>query len=324
MINAKKQSNKKILIADDDLGSRRILRKFLTKWDYEVIEVADGTAALAVLEADDAPRLAVLDWMMPGAEGVEICRAIRARASRPYIYLLLLTARSEKQDLLDGLRLGADDYLVKPLDAQELQARLHVGERILALQDDLIEAKEELRFKATHDGLTGIANRGVALDAVQHEHLRQLRESKPFGVILADLDHFKHINDTYGHLAGDAVLKEAARRMVASSRAYDTVGRYGGEEFLVVAPGADLAIALRLAERMRNVIVDKPFLTEAGEIMVTASFGVASSHDAAMTDPKSLVEWADEALYRAKRRGRNRSESSEISVRVDFTSEAAT
>jgi two-component system, cell cycle response regulator len=301
---------KRILIADDDAVSRRILKKFLTKWNYDVTEASDGTSALQVLEGDDAPRLAVLDWMMPGMEGVQICRLIRERPERPYLYLLLLTARSEKQDLLNALRLGADDYLTKPFDAQELQARLHVGERILALQDDLIAAKEELRFKATHDLLTGIFNRGVILEALRREHSRQLREKSPFGVVLADLDHFKNINDTYGHACGDAVLKEAARRMTACTRPYDTVGRYGGEEFVAVVARADDSITLALAERMRNAIASEPFVTDFGNITVTASFGLAVSTDAAATDPELLVQFADEALYRAKRGGRNRSELS--------------
>jgi two-component system, cell cycle response regulator len=251
------------------------------------------------------------DW--PGMEGIEICRHIRKRLDRPYIYVLLLTGRNERQDLLQGLTQGADDYLTKPFDAQELRARLHVGERILDLQDGLIEAKEELRFRAMHDSLTGIANRGAVLDAVKREHSRQVREKGPFGVVIADLDHFKNINDTYGHFCGDAVLKEAARRMSACTRSYDTVGRYGGEEFLVVVVGADSSITLGLAERMREAIESKPFVTESGAIAVTASFGAAVSLTPAATDPSLLVRRADEALYRAKRNGRNRSEISSSS-----------
>lgn len=306
-----RKANKRILIADDDPVSRLILKTFLTKWNYAVTEVSDGTSALQVLDREDTPRLAVLDWMMPGMEGVQICRLIRERTERPYIYVLLLTARSDKQDLLRGLKLGADDYLTKPFDAQELEARLLVGERILALQDDLIAAKEELRFKATHDALTGISNRGMVLDAIKREHSRQVREGSPFGVILADLDHFKNINDTYGHLCGDAVLKEATRRMIACTRPYDTVGRYGGEEFLIVVARANESVTLALAERMRKAIESSPFVTESGEVAITASFGVSVCTNASAVDAKMLVQLADEALYRAKRGGRNRSEAGE-------------
>ncbi|HXQ27600.1 MAG TPA: TonB-dependent receptor plug domain-containing protein [Candidatus Acidoferrales bacterium] len=177
-----------------------------------------------ILEAQDAPSLAVLDWMMPGLEGPQVCQRVREHLDRPYVYLLLLTARSQKDDLLRGLEAGADDYLTKPFDAQELRARLKVGQRILDLQRGLIAARDELRFRATHDALTGIANRGVVLDAIHREHARQLREGGSLGLIMVDLDHFKHVNDVHGHLAGDAVLKEVARRMASCARPYDTVG----------------------------------------------------------------------------------------------------
>src|ERR1700736_4080307 len=299
---------KKILIAEDDPVSRHMLMAFLVKWDYEVVAAADGIEALRILESEGAPPLAVLDWMMPGLEGTQVCQRVREHSERPYVYVLLLTARSQKGDVLSGLESGADDYLTKPLDAPELRARLRVGQRILDLQDNLIAAREELRFRATHDALTGISNRATALDAVTREHSRQLREGGTFGVILADIDHFKRINDTHGHLAGDAVLKETSRRMVACVRPYDTVGRYGGEEFLIVAPASDGAGASGLAERIRKAIESKPISTDSGEVRVTASLGVAvSGHDKPF-ELHALLHLADEALYRAKDLGRNRSE----------------
>jgi two-component system cell cycle response regulator len=292
---------KKILIAEDDPVSLHLLKNLLVKWDYDVTAATDGTEALRILESGDTPRLAILDWMMPGLDGGQVCKQIRVRSDKPYIYILLLTSRREKTDLLQGLAFGADDYLTKPFDAQELRARLHVGERILNLED-------ELRFRATHDMLTGIPSRGVALDAMSREHARQLREKGSFGVILADLDHFKNINDTYGHMCGDAVLKEAARRIIDCSRTYDTVGRYGGEEFLAVVVSADESITLALAERMRLAIESRPFATDSGELNITASFGIAASTDASPCDVNVLLQLAEEALYRAKRHGRNRSE----------------
>jgi two-component system, cell cycle response regulator len=312
----KANSNQKILIADDDPVSRRLLESFLTKWNYEVTAASDGTAALQVLDREDTPRLAILDWMMPGTEGVQICRLIRERVDRPYIYVILLTGKSEKQDLLKALKSGADDFLSKPFDAQELQARLHVGQRILELQDGLIAAKEELRFRATHDAVTGIFNRAVVLDALNREHARQIRDGNPFGVILADLDHFKAVNDTHGHLCGDEVLREAARRMRACIRPYDVVGRYGGEEFLIVVARADESVTLALAERMRKVIEMEPVVSDSKKITVTASFGVTVSAQAAARDATMLVQLADEALYRAKRQGRNRCEISRADAPV--------
>jgi len=297
-----------ILVAEDDPVSRRVLEAFLVKWGFQVVTAMDGLDALRILESAAAPPLAILDWMMPGLEGPQVCQRVRAHPERPYVYILLLSARSQKDDLLHGLESGADDYLTKPFDAQELRARLHVGRRILDLQNKLISAREELRFRATHDELTGLSNRRVVLEAIDREYARRRREGGDLGVVLIDLDHFKNVNDTYGHLAGDAVLKEAARRMTASVRPYDTVGRYGGEEFLVVAPSCNSSGAVKLAERIRESIQELPMPSVAGPVSITASCGVAVSTTAKPLDPQELLRSADEALYRAKENGRNRSE----------------
>jgi two-component system, cell cycle response regulator len=299
---------KRVLIAEDDPVSCHLLKSFLHKWNYDVSVATDGTAALRILDGEDTPRLAVLDWMMPGIEGPQICQRIRERKNRPYVYVLLLTARSEKQDLLRGLEMGADDYLTKPFDSEELRARLLVGERILNLQDDLIAAREQLLFRATHDLLTGVFNRGSVMDALRNELSRHGREGRSFGVILVDIDHFKNVNDTYGHLCGDEVLQTVARRMKECVRPYDTVGRYGGEEFLIIAAAADATGTMALAERIRAVVESKPIVTQAGEVRVTASLGAAVSSDARGADPQALLRVADEALYRAKDKGRNRAE----------------
>jgi len=297
-----------ILVAEDDPVSRRVLEAFLVKWGFQVVTAMDGLDALRILESAAAPPLAILDWMMPGLEGPQVCQRVRAHPERPYVYILLLSARSQKDDLLHGLESGADDYLTKPFDAQELRARLHVGRRILDLQNKLISAREELRFRATHDELTGLSNRRVVLEAIDREYARRRREGGDLGVVLIDLDHFKNVNDTYGHLAGDAVLREAARRMTASVRPYDTVGRYGGEEFLVVAPSCNSSGAVKLAERIRESIQALPMPSVSGPVSITASCGVAVSTTAKPLDPQELLRSADEALYRAKENGRNRSE----------------
>jgi len=313
MNDTEKKTNR-ILIAEDDPVSRRMLESLLLKWAYDVTVVTDGMEAFRLLDSTDAPRLAVLDWMMPGMEGVEICRRIRERKDRPYIYVILLTARSQKQDLLDGLELGADDYLTKPFDAQELRARLRVGGRILSLQDDLLAAQEELQFRATNDALTGIPNRPAILEALDREMARQVRDDRPFGIVLADIDHFKNVNDTYGHLSGDDVLRTVAQRLRDSTRPYDSVGRYGGEEFLIVAPLTDVPGTVALAERIRRNIDSQPVSARAGPLPVTVSLGIAVSSYPPCADAKTLLQLADDALYRAKAKGRNRCELAAVPV----------
>ncbi len=304
-----KTSKFKILIADDSPVSRRVLEAFLVKRDYEVISAGDGEEALLLLSREDAPRLAVLDWMMPRLDGISLCRKLREQSEdKHYVYVILLTARTERSDVLKGLDSGADDYITKPFDPAQLDARLRVGRRILDLQDKLIAARDELRFRASHDTLTGVSNRAVILETLRREQSRQQREGGSFGIIMVDLDHFKSVNDTYGHLCGDAVLQETAKIMQASLRPYDVVGRYGGEEFLIVVPRSDAPSAQRVAERIRKAIAAKPILTPAGEIRVTASFGVAASSDASSIESQHLLQMADDALYRAKQNGRNRSE----------------
>lgn len=295
----------KILIAEDDPVSRRVLEVFLKKWGYMAIPVGNGADALALLETDDAPRLAILDWMMPGMEGTEVCRRVRQQTGKPYIYLLLLTARGQKQNLLEGLQSGADEYLAKPFDAEELRARLRAGERIIQMQDELIAARDRLQEQATHDALTGLLNRGASIEVLTRELTRGTREHRPVGIIIADLDHFKRVNDSYGHVAGDAVLQEIALRMKNCVRPYDSVGRYGGEEFLILAPSAEEDNVYRLAERIRTAIEATPVKTPAGEIPVTASFGVTSADCSGRDDITMLLRLADAALYRAKNLGRN-------------------
>lgn len=298
----------RILIAEDDPVSRRILQAFLERWGYEVVVATDGAHALQILESDGSPSLAILDWMMPGMDGPQVCEKVRARNKRPYAYILLLTARSQKDDVLVGLESGADDYLTKPFHAPELRARLHVGERILDLQNGLIAAREELLFRATHDELTGLVNRRVVLEAVAREHARHTREGGNFSVIILDIDHFKKINDTYGHLAGDAVLKELALRVTRCLRPYDTVGRYGGEEFVIVLPSQDRSSAGVVCDRVLKSLRSAPFETEQGQISLTASCGIAVSSSPRPVDPQLLLHLADEALYKAKANGRDRFE----------------
>jgi diguanylate cyclase (GGDEF)-like protein len=298
----------RVLIADDDSVSRLTLAHMLARWGYEVLAASDGTQAWSYLEKPDAPRLAILDWMMPGMTGPQLCRKLRELKREPYTYVLLLTARTDKQDVVEGMDSGADDYVTKPFDRDELQVRLRAGRRIVDLQAELVAARESLRDLATHDPLTGSWNRFAIMDTLNREASRSEREGSPLAIIMVDLDHFKLVNDTHGHLAGDAVLREAARRMQECVRSYDHVGRYGGEEFLIVLPGTSGPNALQLAERLRAALARGPIQVAGVSIRVSASFGVtAAEHPAAMV-PETLIRLADDALYRAKEQGRNRVE----------------
>lgn len=300
----------KILAAEDNLIFQSMLRNMLTKWGYDVVNAANGTEAWEILQSEDAPRLAILDWMMPGLDGVEVCRRLRASGREPYIYVLLLTARTESVDLVEGMEAGADDYLRKPLNTMELRARLRAGRRIVELQEQLLMAREALRQQATHDGLTGLLNRSALMEILHKELARSNREDQPLSVLLVDLDHFKQINDEYGHLVGDAVLREASARMKSAIRRYDSIGRYGGEEFLVVLPGCDAAGGAAQAERLRLALARRPFPIGGQAITVTCSIGCTLCSGVAPGDADSLVREADEALYAAKNHGRNRVESS--------------
>ena len=296
----------KLLIADDDDVLRHILQSQLTKWGYDVIEARNGLEAWRLLHGNDAPRLAVLDWVMPGMDGVEVCKEIRKREDQPYIYLLLLTAKQEKEDVIAGMEAGADDYVAKPFEPQELKVRLRAGRRILDLQAELLSARETLRYQATHDCLTGLLNRSATIEALRNELDRASRQGSPVCLMLGDIDHFKNINDTYGHAIGDAVLCEAAQRMRSSLRTYDSVGRYGGEEFLFILPGCDVQNARNQAERLLAAITSCPVELPRVAISFTMSIGVVVKYNVTVDDLESLIQAADSAMYTAKVHGRNR------------------
>jgi diguanylate cyclase (GGDEF)-like protein len=295
----------KILIAEDDGVSRRLLEKTLEKAGYDVMAVENGRLAQEELCRNEGPRLALLDWEMPEVSGPEVCRAVRTRKEKSYVYMILLTSKESSEDKVAGLQAGADDYLTKPFHAEELKARLRTGLRILHLEDRLVEAREEMRFKATHDALTGLWNRGVIIELLDGELTRARRERKCTAILLCDIDHFKIVNDTYGHPVGDEVLREVARRLQGAVRSYDFVGRYGGEEFLIILNNCDPSSAVARAEQMREAIAKREIVTDSGPLRLTMSFGLLRSVDwVAMLAAEYLAE-TDAALYAAKTAGRN-------------------
>lgn len=298
----------KVLIADDEPVTLRLLKSSLDRWGYDVVVAKDGLEASQLLLSPDAPKLAILDWMMPGMDGKQLCQDIRRNKPEPYTYILMLTGKRAQTDLIAGLDAGADDYVTKPFDPAELKVRLRTGKRILFLQEQLIASREALRNQAMHDGLTGLWNRQAILDILKSELVRGERQGVPVAVAMADLDSFKITNDTHGHAGGDEVLRRVSKVMRDSIRRYDSVGRYGGEEFLIVLPGCDQANAVGHAERMRKAIAQIIVETPTGNLQPTMSVGVAVSSIHTLSDPLELIQAADVALYRAKRGGRNRIE----------------
>ncbi|MES2071483.1 MAG: diguanylate cyclase [Pseudomonadota bacterium] len=291
----------KVLIADDEPISLLYLEAALEEWGYQVITASDGVAACEILLDPDAPMLAIIDWMMPGMDGIDVCRVVRENVKDRYIYMIMLTGKSETEFIVAAMNAGADDFISKPFNVDELQVRVRAGRRIAELE-------QRLRKEASHDALTGLFNRGAIIELLQKELTRHQRNKHSFAIIFGDLDHFKRINDEFGHLAGDAVLRETASRIASVLRPYDSLGRYGGEELLIVLPGCDASEAVEIAERVRQVVCSKPIATDFGEVAASLSMGVAVIAQGQEISFNGLIHLADAALYAAKDKGRNRVE----------------
>ena len=293
----------KVLIAEDDATSRRMLAAVLGKWGYEVTVTSDGAEAWSALQAPEAPPLAILDWMMPGMDGVEVCRNVRALAAENPPYIIMLTSLGAHQDIVTGLDAGANDYVAKPYNNAELRARVGVGQRMLEMRAALSQARDALAHEATHDALTGILNRRAILDRLRIELARAERENGTVSVGLCDIDHFKEVNDRHGHQVGDDVLCGFAERVQNRLRSYDHFGRYGGEEFLVITPGSPPSDEAALYERLRAGVADEAIQTRGDAVAISVSIGVAHGSGEEALD--ALLADADRALYEAKGHGRN-------------------
>lgn len=294
----------KILIAEDDPISSRILEKHLKSWGYDLVLARSGEEAWEALQ-DESIRLAILDWMMPAMDGTEICRKIRRRKKYKYTYIILLSAKDRKQDIIDGLSSGADDYMTKPVNFLELRARLQTGKRIIDLEDKLLNVQRQLKDLASRDSLTRLWNRTEIVRFIREELERGRREEKPVGVIMLDIDLFKKINDFYGHDVGDTALLQVVARIGRKVRTSDKVGRYGGDEIVVVLPNCNIAEVKKIAERLRSSVARRSIKISSGFLPVTISVGCASSSQFDEPSPDKLIRSADAALLRAKQQGRN-------------------
>jgi len=291
----------KILIADDDSISRRLLEAFLCDWGYQVQVTMDGGEAWDEIQKQEAPSLVISEWMMPNMDGLELCGNIRKMERSDYTYFIILTSKGRKEDIIKGLEAGADDFLIKPFDKEELKCRVRIGERIINLEQRILKL-------ATTDALTGILNRRAFMEKMNQEINRSRREKTPLSFRLSDIDHFKDVNDRHGHQDGDLVLQKFVEQLTSLSRSYDIVGRYGGEEFTICLPGTDAFQTRLIAERMRkNVENMKIMLPDVSQsIQIKASFGIASFLPESEEGIDSLIKRADDALYKAKNEGRNR------------------
>ena len=296
----------KILVADDDAVSRLLMQRTLLQKGYEVTTASDGLEAADLLIRDEGPRLVLLDWNMPELNGLDVCKAIRSGSRSAYVFIILLTSRDSKEDLIAGLEAGADDYLTKPCHPEELGARLRTGQRILQLEDILVGARNDMHFHATHDSLTQILNRRAILDTFSRKLAQSQSGIGEFGLMLCDIDHFKCINDSHGHPVGDEVLREIARRIRENVRD-ELVGRYGGEEFLILLDGCSHKHLQLVADRICHTIRSLPVLTSAGLLPITVSAGaVHIASGIRLPAAGTLIQEVDELLYRAKREGRDR------------------
>jgi len=295
-----------VLVADDDPVFRKIMAGALTAWGHEPLLLEDGQSAWEVLQRPDAPRLVILDWEMPVISGPEICRRLRQKEHGRYTQIIMVTVHSQKCDVVDGIDSGADDYMIKPVDLHELQARLNAAIRSLQVHEDLLAARDMLDRQVNIDYLTGVRSRRAIMEMLSKELTRAARNGSTLGVALADLDGLKQVNDTLGHLAGDVILRETAQRMLSCLRPYDGLGRYGGDEFLVVVPDTDNMKFPTLSERLRRVVCERPIRVADLDVPQTITIGTVRALGPKGLDWKQVIRAADEALLQGKQEGRNR------------------
>ena len=295
----------KILIIEDELIFRRMVKKYLLDAGYEIVEAEDGLSAWELFQKEPF-QLVITDWMMPGLDGPELVHKIRTSGQKSYTYIIMLTAMDDKDNIVLGLESGADEYLTKPFNSRELIARVASGMRILRLEEELMQARIQMEALAMHDGLTGLLNRRAIEEYAEAEFNMADRKKQAMSVILLDIDHFKNVNDRFGHKFGDVVLRQVAQTLKEDLRNYDRVGRWGGEEFLLILPDTELKDAVTVAERLRSKTAAVQTSLENGETFsIHISLGTACTTGQFQSLAK-LIDAADQALYQAKQSGRDR------------------
>ena len=295
----------KILVVEDESGARRLVKLYLSHAGYEVVEAEDGQAAWELFQREPF-QIIVTDWMMPRLDGYGLIQNIRASGQKGYTYIIMLTAIDEKPKVVMGLEAGADEYLTKPFNKNELLARIASGERILKLEEQLTQARQQMEILAMQDGLTGLLNRRAIEEHAEAEFKIAIRKERTMSVIMIDVDHFKNVNDQFGHAIGDRALQQIAKILKENLRAYDRVGRWGGEEFILILPDTELKDAAMIAERLRRQTAEVKIPLENGETFsIQISLGIACTADGFSALAK-LIDAADQALYKAKQTGRNR------------------
>jgi two-component system, cell cycle response regulator len=299
----------KILVVDDSRTQLDWLVQVLEREGFEVSTAVDGKEAIRKVRSE-RPDLVLLDMILPDMDGLEVLRIVKARADEHFIPVIILSVKSDLDSKVTGLRIGADDFLAKPFAEAEILARCAAMLRIKSLQDQLRRTQQKLAEQAITDELTGLKNRRAFDERLQEEFRRAQRYTDPVSLIMIDLDHFKRVNDRYGHPFGDVVLRGAAEEIRASTRDPDICARYGGEEFAVILPKTHLSGALTVAERVWKQLAARVFTVPEGsagdpQFQVTASLGIAFYPSKDITSPELLLRFADEALYQAKRAGRN-------------------
>jgi two-component system cell cycle response regulator len=293
-----------VAVVDDDAAIRRLVRLFLKRAGFGTFECTTGEEAREKLVAEPWD-LAILDRRLPDMDGVLLCHELKSNAAFRTRYVIMLTGEDEQQDKVEGLDLGADDYMTKPFQYPELLARVRAGKRIVDLQNELVEKNQRLELLSITDGLTKLHNHRYFQDELARAFEESQRYQRPLSLAMIDIDFFKKVNDTYGHAVGDEVLKAISKRYADSVRSTDLVARYGGEEFAVMMPETELDDAVVFAEKIRALVEDTPIETQAGPIQATVSLGVSNVPYTKIHSSKELIVAADKALYRAKRNGRN-------------------